>query len=184
VVLSEWTTGFSFLVRTKCQACCLTSSRGWPTRRCNARCAQGLCGRERLQETFGRLVRKKSGVAPAQSGVFFCVTFLILVLFISSFSRNLCASQAEEDGEDGAEVGNSYLLHLIHLHPSLVYSRIPPRTRANTGRNFYMGWSDPGITLATEPCAKVGSLQPNTVFCPRPNWAFCRAQALLLRTLA
>ena len=32
--------------------------------------------------------------------------------FISSFSRDLYASQAEEDGEDEAEVGNSYLLHL------------------------------------------------------------------------
>ncbi len=25
------------------------------------------------------------------------------------------------------------------------------------------------ITLGTEPCPKVGSLQPNPVFCPRPN---------------
>src|SRR5258708_3676506 len=33
--------------------------------------------------------------------------------FIPSFSRDLCASQAEEDGEDEAEVGNSYLLHLL-----------------------------------------------------------------------
>jgi hypothetical protein len=30
-------------------------------------------------------------------------------------------------------------------------------------RNFVEGWSDPRFTLATEPCAKVGSLQPNTV---------------------
>ncbi len=28
--------------------------------------------------------------------------------------------------------------------------------------NERLGWSDPRITLATEPCAKVGSLQPNT----------------------
>jgi len=26
-----------------------------------------------------------------------------------------------------------------------------------------VGWSDPRFTLATEPCAKVGSLQPNSV---------------------
>ena len=41
-----------------------------------------------------------------------------------------------------------------------------------TGRTegrFLLGWSDPGITLATESCAKGGALQPNTVFCPRPN---------------
>src|SRR6266436_4232275 len=63
--------------------------------------------------TFWADESRKSGVAPAQSGVFFCVTFLIPVSFISSFSRDLCASQAEEDGEDEAEVGNSYLLHLL-----------------------------------------------------------------------
>src|SRR6266436_8993693 len=51
-------------------------------------------------------ILRRDGVAPAQSGVFFCVTFLILVSFISSFSRDLCASKAEEDGEDEAEVGN------------------------------------------------------------------------------
>src|SRR6266436_6550909 len=63
--------------------------------------------------TFWADESRKSGVAPAQSGVFSCVTFAILVSFISSFSRDLCASQAEEDGEDEAEVGNSYLLHLL-----------------------------------------------------------------------
>src|SRR2546427_1560514 len=62
---------------------------------------------------FGRLKAEKVGVAPAQSGVFFCVTFLILVSFVSSFSRDICASQAEEDAEDEAEVGNSYLLQLL-----------------------------------------------------------------------
>jgi hypothetical protein len=46
---------------------------------------------------------RKSGVAPAQSSVFFCVTFLILVSFISSFTRTLSASQGEEGGEDEAE---------------------------------------------------------------------------------
>jgi len=60
---------------------------------------------------FGRLKTVKRGVAPAQSGDFFCVTFLILMSLISSFARDLCASQSEEDGEDEAEVRNSYLLH-------------------------------------------------------------------------
>src|SRR5260370_15758012 len=55
----------------------------------------------------------QGGVAPAQSGAFFCVTFAILVSFISSFTRDLCASQAEEAAEDEAEVRNSYLLHLF-----------------------------------------------------------------------
>src|SRR4029077_3973739 len=73
--------------------------------------------------TFWAAESRKSGVAPARSGVFFCVTFLILVSFISSFSRDLYASQAEEDGEDEAEVGNSYLLHLLR-------PKFSPRTRA------------------------------------------------------
>jgi hypothetical protein len=29
------------------------------------------------------------------------------------------------------------------------------------GQNTLLGWSDPRFTLGTEPCAKVGSLQPN-----------------------
>jgi hypothetical protein len=38
------------------------------------------------------------------------------VSFISSLSRDLCASQAEEDAEDEAEVRNSYLLQLLRPH--------------------------------------------------------------------
>jgi hypothetical protein len=30
---------------------------------------------------------------------------------------------------------------------------------ARTERSFLLGWSDPRLTLGTEPCAKVGSLQ-------------------------
>ncbi len=40
---------------------------------------------------------------------------------------------------------------------------------ARAERSFLLGWSDPRLTLGTEPCAKVGSLQPNSVFCARPN---------------
>ncbi len=40
---------------------------------------------------------------------------------------------------------------------------------ARTERSFLLGWSDPRLTLGTEPCAKVGSLQPNSVLCARPN---------------
>jgi hypothetical protein len=35
---------------------------------------------------------------------------------------------------------------------------------ARTERSFLFGWSDPRLTLGTEPCAKVGSLQLNSVF--------------------
>src|SRR5467141_1334638 len=82
--------------------------------------------------TFWAAESRKSGVAPAQSGVFFCVTFLILVSFISSFSRDLCASQAEEDGEDEAEVRNSYLLQLLR----------PNSRRAHRGK-FLVGLERP-----------------------------------------
>jgi hypothetical protein len=40
---------------------------------------------------------------------------------------------------------------------------------ARTEGSFLLGWSDPRLTLGTEPCANVGSLQPNSVFCARPN---------------
>jgi hypothetical protein len=90
-------------------------------------------GRERPQETFWADRPLKSGVAPAQSGDCFCVTFLILVSFISSISRNLSTSQREEGGEDEAEVRDSYLLHLL-------CRRFSPRTEGD----FLLGWSDPG----------------------------------------
>src|SRR5260370_7723004 len=97
---------------------------------------------------------RKSGVAPAQSGVFFCVTFLILVSFISSCFRNLSASQGEEGGEDEAEVRNSYLLHPLHPNSP----RAPKETSC-------CSLATRSINLATQPCAKLGSRQPNTGFC-------------------
>jgi len=33
---------------------------------------------------------------------------------------------------------------------------------ARTEGSLLLGWSDPRLTLGTEPCAKVASLQPNT----------------------
>jgi hypothetical protein len=53
-------------------------------------------------------------------------------------------------------VGNSYLLHLFRPESGDACGQ-------DNERNFVEGWSDPSITLATEPCAKVGSLQPNAV---------------------
>ncbi len=92
---------------------------------------------------------QKSGVAPAQSGVFFCVTFLIVVSFISSFSRDLCTSQAEEDGEDEAEGRNSYLLHLLR-----------PNSRRAHRKNFLVGLERPAIHFGHGTSCKSGSLQP------------------------
>ena len=73
-------------------------------------------------------------------------------VWISSLSLDLRTFQREECGEDEVAVGNSCLLHLLRLN-----SR-----RARTARSFLLGWSDPRFTLATQSCAKVGSLQPNT----------------------
>ena len=133
---------------------------GSPDSATKDRCLVVICA-ERAGATpqnFGRLKGVKSGVAPAQFGDFFCVTFLFLVSLIASFSRDLCESQGEEDSEDEVEVGNSYLLHLF---------------RPNSH-----GWA--GAThdsvCARNRVQKWGSLQPNAVFCPRPNWPFCRAQ--------
>src|SRR6266478_5379983 len=98
---------------------------------------------------FWAALGRKSGVAPAQSGVFFCVTFLILVSFISPCFRDLSASQGEEGCEDEAEVRNSYLLHPLCPNSR----RAPKETSCWAGATL-------GINLATEPCAKVGSPPP------------------------
>ena len=70
-------------------------------------------GRERRHELLGRMKAEKVGSLPPNLVFFFCVTFLFLVSFISSFSPGFCGSRSEEDGEDEAEVRNSYLLHLF-----------------------------------------------------------------------
>ena len=54
--------------------------------------------------------------------------------FISSFSRDLCASRAEEDAEDEAEVRNSYLLRLLR-----------PNSRRAYRKKFLVGLERPTI---------------------------------------
>jgi hypothetical protein len=76
----------------------------------------------------------------------------MLVSFISSFSRDLCASQAEEGAEGEPEVGNSYLPRLLRRN-----------SRREYRKKFLVGLERPTILLGTETCAKVGSLQPNSV---------------------
>ena len=65
--------------------------------------------------------------------------------FISSFTRDLCASQAEEDGEDEAEAGNSYLLHLLR-----------PNSRRAYRRKFLVGLERPTIHFAHGTVCKSG----------------------------
>jgi hypothetical protein len=120
-------------------------------------------------KTFWAAEGRKSGVAPAQSGVFFCVTFLILVSFISSFSRDLCASQGEEDGEDEVEAGNSYLPHLLR-----------PNSHRAHRKNFLLGWSDRHGARGNT----VGSLQPTPVFCPCPKSTAAGNATSMLRTMS
>jgi hypothetical protein len=109
-------------------------------------------GRERPHELFGRLKAEKTGVAPARFGFFSTVTFGCTAFCIRLSSKKLRALQGEETGEDEGGVCSSYLLHL--------FAQI---LTARARRIFLLGWSDPRLTLATEPCAKVGSLQPNSV---------------------
>jgi hypothetical protein len=59
-----------------------------------------------------------------------------------------------------------------------------PAIHAGTGENFCEGWSDPRITLGTEPCAKVGSLQPNTGPCRVQIERPAMLNFFLFRTLA
>jgi hypothetical protein len=54
---------------------------------------------------------------------FFLCHFPILVSFIYSFFPDLCASQVEEDAEDEAEGGNSYLLHLLRPNSHRAHRR-------------------------------------------------------------
>jgi hypothetical protein len=86
------------------------------------------------------------------------------VSFISSFSRDLCAPQGEEDGEEDGEDELKYVIPTFFTCFAEILA-----AHAHTEGSFLLGWSDSRFTLGTEPCAKVGSLQPNTVFCPRPN---------------
>ena len=95
--------------------------------------------------TFWAAESRKSGVAPAQFSDFFCVTFLFLVSLISSFSRDLCGSQGEEDSEDEAEVRNSYLLHVLR----------PNSHRAHRGK-FLVGLERPTVHFGHETVYKSG----------------------------
>jgi hypothetical protein len=88
----------------------------------------------RCHELLGRMKAKKVGSLPPNLVFFFCVTFLILISFISSFSRDLCASQAKEGAEGEAEVGNSYLLQRLRLN-----------SRHTHRKNFMVGLERPTI---------------------------------------
>src|SRR5258708_7680637 len=117
----------------------------------------------------------KGGVAPApaQFGVFFCVTFLILLSFISWSSQDLCASQGEEEGEDEAEVRNSYLLHLLR-----------PNSHRAHRKNFLVGLERPAIHFGHGTLCKRGVAPAQLGAIPRPSCPFRPAQLPLLSRFA
>ncbi len=75
----------------------------------------------------------------------------------------------EESGEERAEACNSYRLHLLTFFLQALRTESGAARGQDNERNFVAGWSDPSGPLATSKWPKVGSLQPNTVFFPRPN---------------
>ena len=124
--------GFSFRFHTNCQTPCLTNSQVCVCNRAK-RGPEVPVRAGATPRTFWAAESRKSGVAPAQFGDFFCVTFLFLVSLIPSFPRDLCASRGEEDGEDEAEVRNSYLLHFLR-----------PNSHRAHRRTFLVGLERPG----------------------------------------
>jgi len=174
VVASISTTGFSFRFHTNCQTSCLTISQVCVCNRAN-RGSEVPVRAGATPRNFWAAHPQKSGVTPAQFGDFLCVTFLFLVSLISSFSRDLCASQGEEDGEDEAEVRNSYLLHLLR-----------PNSHRAHPRKSLVGLERPTAQFGHVTVYKSGVAPAQHGAIPRPFRPFCRAQlslawALLVR---
>jgi len=115
-------------------------------------------GRERPHELFGRLKAEKVGSLPPN-----------LVLFSVSLFSFPCRS-FPRFAETYANHKEKKMVKtkLKYVIPTF-FTCFAQILTARIERSFLLGWSDPALTLGTEPCAEVRSLQPNTVFCPRPN---------------
>ena len=115
-------------------------------------------GRERPHELFGRLKAEKVGSLPPNLVIFsvslFCSSYLLFPRFPETY-----ADHKEK------KIVKTKLKYVIHTFFTCFAQILTARTEGS----FLLGWSDPRFTLGTKPCTKVGSLQPNTVFCPRPN---------------
>ena len=72
----------------------------------------------------------KSGVAPARFGLFCAVTFAEVVVARGLRTNSVGRASGEEVGTDEGADRNSYVLHLSHLLPLPVSSRIRRRRRA------------------------------------------------------
>jgi hypothetical protein len=107
-------------------------------------------GRERPNALFGRLKAEKVGSLPPDL-VFFSASLFSLSCRL--FPRFL----------------ETYAHHKVKKMVKTKLKCVIPTFFTCFAGSFLLGWSDPRFTLGTEPCAKVGSLQPSTVFCPCPN---------------
>src|ERR1700686_1624142 len=101
---------------------------------------------------------RKSGVAPAQSGVFSVTLFSSSCLLFPRFPVTYAHPKPKK-----------MLKTKLKCVIPTFFSCFAQILAARAERSFLLGWSDPRLTLGTEPCARVGSLPPNSVFCARPN---------------
>src|SRR6266436_10396959 len=116
------------------------------------------CGRERPHELFGRMKAEKVGSLPPNL-VFFPVSLL-------PFSCRLFPRFPETYAHH--KLKKMVKAKLKYAIPTF-FTCFAQILAARAERSFLLGWSEPRLTLGMEPCAKVGSLQPNSVFCARPN---------------
>jgi len=137
------------------------------------RAARG--GRERPHRAFGRLKAVKSGVLPPNLVIFSVSLFFISCLLFPRFPETYEIHKEKK-------MVKTKLKYVI----STFFTCFPEILAAHacTEKVFFLGWSDPRVTLGTEPCPKVGSLQPNKVFCPRPNLSSHQTQPLVPWALA
>jgi hypothetical protein len=109
-------------------------------------------------KTFGRIDRQKVGSLPPN-----------LVFFSVSLFSSSCLLFPRFPGTYAHPKLKKMLKTKLKCVIPTFFSCFAHILAARAERSFLLGWSDPRLTLGTEPCAKVGSLQPNSVFCARPN---------------
>ena len=152
VCFQEWRESFLTLASLVGQVVCSTAYVR-PTEGTSRPKVSWETGGSDATELLGGLAAKKWGRSrPFQS--FFHGDFRRVWLLKSLRMNAVKQTLGEERGEDEAAECNSYLLHAIHFLPAQ--------------QSCWAG-ATPWVTLATARCPRVGSLQPNTVFCRRPN---------------
>src|SRR6266481_4762227 len=129
---------------------CVTASAG----HANKTRSRFLCnGRERPHELFGRMKAEKVGSLPPNL-VFFPVSLL-------PFSCRLFPRFPETYAHHKLKKMVKTKLKWVISTFFTCFAQI---LAARTERSFLLGWSDPRLTLGTEPCAKVGRSSPTRCF--------------------